>query len=157
MSAKEMKDRMLAAIEEDGTAFELRRAYGYYELWANDDRIEAGNMKDVYNAWIKYRFKEKYSKKTNELQESAIRKIHKVLSEAPYGYSERNPKIELHYKDSKGEWHYLGTTQWARTVKQAVEKMIEKLQKEPNYHLPYNKKIGEKIDFSRIKGFKQKS
>jgi len=79
--------------------------------------------------------------------------IKKVITE--YGYNPRNPKIELQYKDSKGEWHYLSTTQWASSVKEAVQKMVEKLQKSPQDMTAYSKKIGEPIDVTRIKGFKQ--
>lgn len=66
MTAKEMKQRMLDLIEKDGTAFELRGAYGNCELWANGNRLEAGSVKDCYNTWIKYRFNPKYEKKINE-------------------------------------------------------------------------------------------
>jgi len=66
MTAKQMKDRMLSGIESDGSAFELGGAYGNYELWANGNRLEAGSMKDVYNAWIKNRFNPKYAKKVSE-------------------------------------------------------------------------------------------
>lgn len=64
MSSSEMKQRMLDGIQKDGTAFEIRGAYGNCELWANGTRLEAGSVKDCYNAWIKYRFNPKYEKKT---------------------------------------------------------------------------------------------
>jgi len=79
--------------------------------------------------------------------------IGKVITE--YGYNPRNPKIELQYKDSKGEWHYLATTRWAKSVKEAVQKMIENLQKNSQDLAAYSKKVGEQIDVTRIKGFKQ--
>ncbi len=45
------------AIAQDGRPFELRKAYDQYELWLGNDRLEAGSLKDVYQTWIKNRFK----------------------------------------------------------------------------------------------------
>ncbi len=59
---KEVEQKILQSNEENGTTFEVQGAYGQWELWANGDRLEAGSAKDVYNAWIKYRFNEKYTK-----------------------------------------------------------------------------------------------
>lgn len=77
--------------------------------------------------------------------------IKKVISE--YGYSDKNPKIELQYRDSKGEWHYLASTNWAKTVKEAEQKMREKILNNPADANAYAKKVGESIDIKRIKGY----
>jgi hypothetical protein len=47
-----------------GTDFQIRQAYGYYELWSGNNRIDAGTRNDVYRAFIKYRFNERFRKPT---------------------------------------------------------------------------------------------
>ena len=51
--------------EKYHTAFSLGSTYGQYDLWVKnkdgDHRLESGSLKDVYNAWVKYRFNEKYT------------------------------------------------------------------------------------------------
>jgi hypothetical protein len=61
---------------EHGTTFYLGGAYGNQELWAKDaegheHRLEAGSTKDVYNAFVKYRFSEKYRKANESVNEAA--------------------------------------------------------------------------------------
>lgn len=101
MTAKEMIGRLRTGIK--GTAFELRGAYGNYELWANDTRLEAGSIKDVYNAWIKYRFNPKYQMESVEkLVESGISKIlKKVLTEGKFGAFDVNDAREFGTKYQK--------------------------------------------------------
>lgn len=48
--------------EKYGTNFELHGAYGNYELWSGGNRIDVGSRKDIYNAFVKVRFNEKYTK-----------------------------------------------------------------------------------------------
>jgi len=62
-----LEDLIRENNEKYGTQFHLGGAYGNYELWAVDNkgdnhRLEAGSKKDVYEAFIKYRFVEKYRK-----------------------------------------------------------------------------------------------
>jgi hypothetical protein len=64
-SMNKMEQFLAQKNEEDGTAFELGGAYGNYELWANGNRLEAGSLDDVYQAWIKNRFNEKYKKQSS--------------------------------------------------------------------------------------------
>ena len=63
-SQTQMEEHLAEKNAEDGTEFELQGAYGNYELWAKGDRIEAGSLEDVYQAWIKNRLKEKYRKES---------------------------------------------------------------------------------------------
>jgi len=44
--------------EEYGTNFSIGGAYGNYELWDGGNRIEIGSKKDIYEAFIKNRFKD---------------------------------------------------------------------------------------------------
>ncbi len=89
----------------------------------------------------------------NIIRTEVRRQIQSESSE--YGYKESNPKIELQYKDSKNKWHYLSSTNWASTVKQAVQKFIDRLENDPQSMKAYSKKVGEPIDVTRIRGFKQ--
>jgi hypothetical protein len=59
----ELKEMVQKNNKEHGTDFEIRGAYGQHELWANGkDRIEAGSLNDIYESFVKNRFKEKYTK-----------------------------------------------------------------------------------------------
>jgi hypothetical protein len=58
-SDKRMEDWLEQHNILDGTVFELNASYGYYELWANGRRLDAGSLQDIYKAWIKYRFSDK--------------------------------------------------------------------------------------------------
>lgn len=53
-------NRMIEQYNSEGRSFELRGAYGNYELWSKGNRLEVGSRKDIYNALVKYRFNEKY-------------------------------------------------------------------------------------------------
>lgn len=57
-----LEDMIRENNERYGTNFQIGSTYGYYELWAGDERIEVGSKKDIYNAFVKYRFSEKYRK-----------------------------------------------------------------------------------------------
>lgn len=67
-TANPLIDRLQRLIDENnakyGTNFSIGNTYGNWELWANfgggDHRLEAGSAKDVYNAFVKYRFAEKF-------------------------------------------------------------------------------------------------
>jgi len=60
ISISELRELIEQNNKEYGTNFELGGAYGQQELWAGGDRLEVGSLKDVYNAFVKYRFNEKY-------------------------------------------------------------------------------------------------
>jgi len=53
-------NRMIEQYNSEGRSFELRGAYGNYELWSKGNRLEVGSKKDIYNALVKYRFNDKY-------------------------------------------------------------------------------------------------
>jgi hypothetical protein len=53
-------NRMIEQYNSEGRSFELRGAYGNYELWSKGNRLEVGSRKDIYNALVKYRFNDKY-------------------------------------------------------------------------------------------------
>ena len=53
-------NRIIEQYNSEGRSFELRGAYGNYELWSKGNRLEVGSRKDIYNALVKYRFNEKY-------------------------------------------------------------------------------------------------
>lgn len=60
-----MEDLIADNNREYHTKFSLGGAYGAYELWAKmpsggDSRLTSGSIKDVYNTFVAYRFKEKY-------------------------------------------------------------------------------------------------
>lgn len=58
--ADDLRDRVEKMMQ--GTKFSLENKYGQWELWFDGkDRLEAGSMKDIYNALVKIRFKEKYA------------------------------------------------------------------------------------------------
>jgi hypothetical protein len=57
LEIKLMKDN-----EENDTNFNIRSAYGNWELWNDGDRLDVGSIRDIYNAWIRERFKEKHRK-----------------------------------------------------------------------------------------------
>ena len=55
-----------------GTDFTLGGAYGNIELWSKgQDRLEAGSLKDCYNAFVKERFKEKHRNASYPVKEAA--------------------------------------------------------------------------------------
>lgn len=61
----ELQAKIEQGNKETGSQFRLGGAYGNYELWVTlpdggETRLEAGSYRDVYNAWVKYRFVEKY-------------------------------------------------------------------------------------------------
>lgn len=67
-------------VKKDGRNFKIGQKYGQYELWGTDKqgneyRLEAGSKKDVYNAWVKYRFNEKFASSKinkNEIVKSLV-------------------------------------------------------------------------------------
>ncbi len=65
-------------------------------------------------------------------------------------YSERNPKIDLFYKDSKGTTHYMSSTNWSKGLKQAIEGMKNSLEKYPQTKRAYQNKFGEEINVDNI-------
>ena len=88
-SSKELKARLEDLIaknnKEHGTNFQLSGAYGNTELWANDkkgaaiggSRLEAGSVKDCYEAFVKARFNEKY--KVKGVEEGVNREISQII------------------------------------------------------------------------------
>ena len=71
---------MIREYNEDGRSFELRGAYGYFELWSKGNRLEVGSKKDIYNALVKYRFNEKYA--DGGATDDNILKLYKGYAEA---------------------------------------------------------------------------
>jgi len=56
-----LEDLLKQNNEKYGTDFTLGGAYGNIELWSKgQDRLEAGSLKDCYEAFVKERFKEKH-------------------------------------------------------------------------------------------------
>ena len=53
-----------------GTDFRIEQTYGGYDLWAGSNRIESGSKQDVYNAFVKNRFNEKYRTKNEAFGDS---------------------------------------------------------------------------------------
>lgn len=44
------------------TDFHLVEAYNFLELWNGGSRLAVGSKKEIYNAFVKYRFNEKFKK-----------------------------------------------------------------------------------------------
>lgn len=82
--------------------------------------------KSIWNEF--YKHEEMHGKNHSNNLISSI-KLHEEAEETvdeatrPYGYHESNPKIDLHHKET-GE--YIASTNYASSVKQAVEKYEEK-------------------------------
>jgi len=67
-----MEDLLAENNKTYGTDFTLGGAYGNIELWSKgQDRLEAGSLKDCYNAFVKERFKEKHRNASYPVKEAA--------------------------------------------------------------------------------------
>lgn len=69
-----------------GTEFYIGGSYGNYDLWAKvrgggEERIESGSRKDIYNAFVKYRFNDKYRTKEITMDTSAAKKTSALTDE----------------------------------------------------------------------------
>lgn len=73
ISLAELERKIKENNEKYGTDFSIGQAYGQYELWACGNRLEAGSKKDVYEAWIKNRFKDSCKKKSSLIKEGSMR------------------------------------------------------------------------------------
>lgn len=60
LTMKDIEEMVRKNNEEHGTVFEVSGAYGFVELWANGQRLDAGTPKDIRNTFIKLRFNDKY-------------------------------------------------------------------------------------------------
>jgi len=64
LNKAELENLLKENNKKYGTNFSLGGAYGNLELWSDGkDRLEAGSLKDCYNAFVKVRFNEKYKVK----------------------------------------------------------------------------------------------
>ncbi len=61
----ELNNMIASNNKEYGTEFSITGAYGQHELWAKtkdgSERIESGSKQDIYQAFVRSRFKEKYT------------------------------------------------------------------------------------------------
>lgn len=79
--------------------------------------------------------------------------VNENLEEREYGYHEKNPKIDLFYTNSKGDTHYVSSTNWATSLKQAKEEFKKKYLDPKHIQTKggWDKKFGEELDLNNIR------
>ena len=58
MTVRELEQKLVDNNRQHGTQFTLGRTYHAFDLWNGDRRIESGSLKDVWQAFVRERFKE---------------------------------------------------------------------------------------------------
>jgi hypothetical protein len=100
------------------------KGYGTFK-GANQQQNKPGSAahKSIWDEF--YRHEKEHGKENNLVSSIKLHEEIDTVEEAtrPYGYHESNPKIDLHNKHS-GE--YIASTNYAQSVKQAVQKYEEK-------------------------------